>query len=115
MNKFKKNFLDIVTDSTDKFADNGAAALLIELVRQRSDNCRVSFAETTEYFSTKPNYGRNGEAGGVNVDYQTGVSYVDSNLESTWMTLDLLVAAALDGGGTPDWWDPDWTTGRTEI
>lgn len=113
MSNFKNNFLDIVTDTTGKYVDNGAAALLVELVRECSGDDSDSFAKMAEEFSNDPTYGRNGEAGGVNVDHQTGVSYVNSS-DSIWMTLDALVDAALDGGGTPDWWDPDWTTGQTD-
>lgn len=114
MNRFKKNFLDIVTDTTRKYSDNGAAELLVELMQERSGLDGNSFAETAEKFSNQPDYGSNGEAGGVNVDHQTGATYVNSNCDSTWMTLELLVAAAMDGGGCPDWWDGTWTTGQTD-
>ena len=113
MNDFKNDFLGIVTDTTGKYADNGAADLLVELMQERSGRDGSNFAETVEKFSNRPDYGRNGEAGGVNVDHQTGTVYVNSD-DSTWMTLEQLVTAAMNGGGPPDWWDYTWTTGQTD-
>lgn len=114
MNEFKENFFDIVTDTTEKYAANGAAELLVDVMRECAKRSGSSFSETVERFSNRPNYGSDGEAGGINVDHQTGVTYVNSNCDCTWMTLELLVAAAMDGGGRPDWWDAAWTTGQTD-
>jgi hypothetical protein len=66
MDKFKKNFLDVATGTTRKYTDNGAAEVLVELMHECSRLDGNSFAETTEKFSNQPNYGSNGEAGGVN-------------------------------------------------
>lgn len=66
MDKFKKNFLDVVTGTTRKYTDNGAAELLVELMHECSRLDGNSFAETKEKFSNQPDYGSNGKAGGVN-------------------------------------------------
>lgn len=113
MNNFKKNFLDIVTDTTGKYNGNGPAMVLVEFLNELAGKKSEIFAELAEKFSDLPEYCNNGEVGGVNVDHQTGASYVNST-DSTWMTLDGLVTAAMHGGGEPNWWNSEWTTGQTD-
>lgn len=114
MNDFKEKFIEIVSDNTSKYFDNGAASLLKRLVQERAEREGCSLADAAEAMSNEPDFGKDGAAGGVNVDYQTGVSYVDGGEECTWMTVEQLVIAALDGGGAPDWWEYEWTTGKTD-
>ena len=111
-NGFKENFLNIVTDKTGKFVNNGPAELLVNFIRRKSSDDGRSFIETAEKFSNRPDYGQDGEVGGVNVDHQTGVTYVGAEGDSTWMTLGLLVTETMEGGGIPGWWDHQWSTGH---
>ena len=109
--EFKKNFLNIINDPKKKYQDNEAAMFLIEVVEAYAG--KEHFEESVIILSEKPNYGSNGEIGGINVDHQKGVSYTLTG-DATWVTLDTLVADIYAGGGIPDWWDDEWTTGLTD-
>lgn len=113
MNNFKEKLMEIVFDNSTKYAGNGAAILLVKLVQNRAKQEGCDFAQAAEALSNEPDFGKNGEAGGVNVNRQTGVGFIDSGEEYTWMTLEALVDATLDGGHTPNLWDAEWTTGKT--
>lgn len=111
---FKQSFLAIVNDDTDKYDDDDAASLLTDAVLGIAEMEGWSFEEAAESLSERPNYGTNGEVGGVNIDHQTGVSYVEAGGESTWVTLDILVEAVLKPGNGFNWWNNEWTTGQTD-
>ena len=91
-----------------------AAQLLVEIVRAIGQCKEKNFAEAAEILSNKPEYGTEGQAGGVNVDHQRGITYSLTE-DATWVTLEDLVTVAMKGGGAPDWWDSEWTTGMTSA
>lgn len=111
---FKCKFREIISDDSGKYRDNDAAQCLKNIIATLADDMQISLADAVLYFSERPDFGANGDAGGVNHDHQKGISFVGPAEDSTWMTLYNWVELIIQGGGCPGWWDLKWSTGRTD-
>lgn len=106
--EFKQNFFEITNDSTGKYKESEAAMFLLSVVEDFKG--KEHFAESALALCDKPDYGSNGQIGGINVDHQAGVSYTRYG-DATWITLADVVTAVMNDCDIPDWWDSEWTTG----
>jgi hypothetical protein len=115
MKNFKTDFLRIVKENVGEYPDGSPELVLQKVVESFTCVFDGTPEEALELLSGMPMYGGStGFAGGVNVDRQLGVVYVGPCQEGTWITLSGLVDVILSGGGAPDWWDDEWTTGETD-
>lgn len=111
---FTEKFLEIA-NNRKAFFHNGPAQLVIEAIDYRSRAGDLSIEEAIAQLSKEPNFGGQGETGGVNVYHYTedqtgGIEYVTTD-ESTWMTLSDAVTQAFQKfpNDQPPWFMEEWT------
>jgi hypothetical protein len=111
---FNEKFLEIA-NNRKAFLHNGPAQLVIEAIEYRARAGDLSIEEAIAQLSKEPNFGGQGEIGGVNVYHYTddqtgGVEYVTTD-KSTWMTLSDVVTQAFEKfpNDQPSWFMEEWT------
>lgn len=111
MTKFSEDFLTIANLHND-FSDNEPAGVVREAIANRADWKQITRRTAVRQLSKMPELGAEGQVGGVNVVYNEDYDKVfvryTSDSDSAWMTLECLVAQALDANpnAQPDWF-PD--------
>lgn len=110
---FTEKFLEIANNRKAFFL-NEPAKLVIAAIDYRSQAQGMKIEQAIESLSKEPNFGGQGEIGGVNVyHYPDGqydsVEYVTDDA-STWMTLSDAVTQAFEPfpNAQPDWYSMDW-------
>lgn len=110
---FTEKFLEIA-NNRDAFCFNNPAKLVFAAIDYRALAQRMTIEQANESLLKEPNFGGQGEIGGVNVYHFTDgqydrVQYTDDS-DSTWMTLSSAVKQAFQPSpnSQPDWYSEHW-------